>query len=302
MAFLHIGVHQMGRKKIRIEKISDERNRQVTFTKRKNGLMKKAMELSVLCGCDIALVIFNSNAKLFQYSSTDMDTVLQRYSRQCKEPHEIRNNQDLYQQHFAGGLGADDEDEDAEDGDLEELTRPEAKRQRLDVERPLRSRRDGGHELASFSDGRCSHLANGSGDLLKPLGLGEGAGGRLAVSPRSERAYSHISREFDVLFQALQADAEATRAAAAAPLQPPTAGSPTSALIQLPPAGPSGWSRLATAPGDAPPEAAGNVPQGGAARAANDSSANGNPLDLGAGVVTPPASAPEALPRQQYPA
>ena len=68
---------------------------QVTFTKRKNGLMKKAMELSVLCGCDIALVIFNSNSKLFQYSSTDMDAILQKYSKSCNQPHEVRNNQDV---------------------------------------------------------------------------------------------------------------------------------------------------------------------------------------------------------------
>jgi hypothetical protein len=68
---------------------------QVTFTKRKNGLMKKAMELSVLCGCDIALVIFNSNSKLFQYSSTDMDAILQKYSKMCNQPHEVRNNQDV---------------------------------------------------------------------------------------------------------------------------------------------------------------------------------------------------------------
>ena len=68
---------------------------QVTFTKRKNGLMKKAMELSVLCDCDIALVIFNSNSKLFQYSSTDMDAILQKYSRSCNQPHEVRNNQDV---------------------------------------------------------------------------------------------------------------------------------------------------------------------------------------------------------------
>jgi len=57
--------------------------------------MKKAMELSVLCGCDIALVIFNSNSKLFQYSSTDMDAVLQKYSKMCNQPHEVRNNQDV---------------------------------------------------------------------------------------------------------------------------------------------------------------------------------------------------------------
>ncbi|NXU05781.1 MEF2A factor, partial [Buphagus erythrorhynchus] len=45
----------------------------VTFTKRKFGLMKKAYELSVLCDCEIALIIFNSSNKLFQYASTDMD-------------------------------------------------------------------------------------------------------------------------------------------------------------------------------------------------------------------------------------
>ena len=39
---------------------------QVTFTKRKFGLMKKAYELSVLCECEIALIIFNSNNKLHQ--------------------------------------------------------------------------------------------------------------------------------------------------------------------------------------------------------------------------------------------
>ncbi|CAG05378.1 unnamed protein product, partial [Tetraodon nigroviridis] len=49
-----------GRKKIQIARIMDERNRHVTFTKRKFGLMKKAYELSVLCDCEIALIIFNS--------------------------------------------------------------------------------------------------------------------------------------------------------------------------------------------------------------------------------------------------
>ena len=53
---------------------------QVTFTKRKFGLMKKAYELSVLCDCEIAVVIFNSHNKLFQYASTDMDKVLLKYT------------------------------------------------------------------------------------------------------------------------------------------------------------------------------------------------------------------------------
>ncbi|XP_077320310.1 myocyte-specific enhancer factor 2D isoform X5 [Lithobates pipiens] len=84
----------MGRKKIQIQRITDERNRQVTFTKRKFGLMKKAYELSVLCDCEIALIIFNHTNKLFQYASTDMDKVLLKYT-EYNEPHESRTNADI---------------------------------------------------------------------------------------------------------------------------------------------------------------------------------------------------------------
>ena len=66
----------------------------MTFTKRKFGLMKKAYELSVLCDCEIALIIFNSSNKLFQYASTDMDKVLLKYT-EYNEPHESRTNSDI---------------------------------------------------------------------------------------------------------------------------------------------------------------------------------------------------------------
>ncbi|XP_061744620.1 myocyte-specific enhancer factor 2B isoform X2 [Nerophis ophidion] len=85
---------KMGRKKIQISRILDQRNRQVTFTKRKFGLMKKAYELSVLCDCEIALIIFNSTNRLFQYASTDMDKVLLKYT-EYSEPHESRTNTDI---------------------------------------------------------------------------------------------------------------------------------------------------------------------------------------------------------------
>ena len=49
---------------------------QVTFNKRKFGVMKKAYELSILCDCEIALIIFSSSNKLYQYASTDMDKVM----------------------------------------------------------------------------------------------------------------------------------------------------------------------------------------------------------------------------------
>jgi len=86
----------MGRKKIQISRINDERNRQVTFTKRKFGLMKKAYELSILCDCEIALIIFNSGNKLFQYASTDMDKILLKYT-EYNEPHESRTNADIHE-------------------------------------------------------------------------------------------------------------------------------------------------------------------------------------------------------------
>ena len=56
--------------------------------------MKKAYELSILCDCEIALIIFNSANKLFQYASTDMDKVLLKYT-EYNEPHESRTNKDI---------------------------------------------------------------------------------------------------------------------------------------------------------------------------------------------------------------
>lgn len=56
--------------------------------------MKKAYELSILCDCEIALIIFNGANKLFQYASTDMDKVLLKYT-EYNEPHESRTNKDI---------------------------------------------------------------------------------------------------------------------------------------------------------------------------------------------------------------
>lgn len=70
----------MGRKKISIRTIPDERNRQVTFMKRKFGLLKKAYELSVLCDCEIGIIVFSENNRLYQFATSDMDALLLRYT------------------------------------------------------------------------------------------------------------------------------------------------------------------------------------------------------------------------------
>lgn len=63
--------------------------------KRKNGLMKKAMELSVLCQCEIAVIVFNEHGKLSKYSSSDVGKMLSDYLVAAKEPHEVRDNSDV---------------------------------------------------------------------------------------------------------------------------------------------------------------------------------------------------------------
>ncbi|ODQ59217.1 hypothetical protein WICANDRAFT_22539, partial [Wickerhamomyces anomalus NRRL Y-366-8] len=67
----------MGRRKISIQPITDERNRKVTFVKRKAGLFKKAHELAVLCQVDLAVIILgNNNSKFYEYSSVNVQDLL----------------------------------------------------------------------------------------------------------------------------------------------------------------------------------------------------------------------------------
>ncbi|NXT84309.1 MEF2B factor, partial [Zapornia atra] len=126
----------MGRKKIQISRILDQRNRQVTFTKRKFGLMKKAYELSVLCDCEIALIIFNSTNRLFQYASTDMDKVLLKYT-EYSEPHESRTNSDILETLKRKGLGLESHELELDEGpDPGEKARRLSEGMDLSVTRP----------------------------------------------------------------------------------------------------------------------------------------------------------------------
>jgi hypothetical protein len=70
--------------------------------------MKKAFELSVLCNCDIGLIMFSNNDKCYQYASTSMDQILVRYTENQIPPFESKTNADI-----AKKL----EEENSEDGD-----------------------------------------------------------------------------------------------------------------------------------------------------------------------------------------
>ncbi|KAK6945860.1 Transcription factor, MADS-box [Dillenia turbinata] len=62
----------MGRGKIVIQRIDNSTSRQVTFSKRRGGLLKKAKELSILCDAEVGLIIFSSTGKLHEFASTSV--------------------------------------------------------------------------------------------------------------------------------------------------------------------------------------------------------------------------------------
>lgn len=69
--------------KVKIEKIESQRVRQHTFQKRKTGLIKKAIELTILCDCDVSIIInkrhTSSNARsarLVAYSNRNIQDMI----------------------------------------------------------------------------------------------------------------------------------------------------------------------------------------------------------------------------------
>ncbi|XP_019462650.1 PREDICTED: floral homeotic protein AGAMOUS-like isoform X2 [Lupinus angustifolius] len=70
-----------GRGKIEIKRIENITNRQVTFCKRRNGLLKKAYELSVLCDAEVALIVFSSRGRLYEYANNSVKASIERYKK-----------------------------------------------------------------------------------------------------------------------------------------------------------------------------------------------------------------------------
>ncbi|PON88073.1 MADS-box transcription factor [Trema orientale] len=75
----------MVRGKIQMKRIENATNRQVTFSKRRSGLLKKAHELSVLCDVEVAVIIFSQKGRLYEFSSTDMQKMIERYRKHAKD-------------------------------------------------------------------------------------------------------------------------------------------------------------------------------------------------------------------------
>ncbi|WJX44174.1 hypothetical protein P8452_31185 [Trifolium repens] len=76
----------MGRRKIAIKKVKDSNVRQVTFSKRRSGLFNKANELSILCGAEVAIVVFSPGNKPYSFGHPGVDVVAAKYLQQDHEP------------------------------------------------------------------------------------------------------------------------------------------------------------------------------------------------------------------------
>ncbi|CAL0329434.1 unnamed protein product [Lupinus luteus] len=72
----------MGRGRVQVRRIENAVHRQVTFCKRRAGLLKKAKELSVLCDAEIGILIFSTHGKLYELATKGtMQGLIERYMK-----------------------------------------------------------------------------------------------------------------------------------------------------------------------------------------------------------------------------
>ncbi|XP_024028226.1 MADS-box protein SOC1 isoform X2 [Morus notabilis] len=90
----------MVRGKTQMRRIENATSRQVTFSKRRNGLLKKAFELSVLCDAEVALIIFSPRGKLNEFASSSMQATIERYRRHTKDTQTNNKSVEQNMQHL----------------------------------------------------------------------------------------------------------------------------------------------------------------------------------------------------------
>ncbi|CAI8612240.1 unnamed protein product [Vicia faba] len=85
----------MGRRKIEIEMVKDPNTRQVTFSKRRTGLFKKANELSLLCKAEVAIVVFSPGNKPYSFGHPGVDIVAEKYLQQGSTSSDSQENSSI---------------------------------------------------------------------------------------------------------------------------------------------------------------------------------------------------------------
>ncbi|KAG8390283.1 hypothetical protein BUALT_Bualt01G0067500 [Buddleja alternifolia] len=90
----------MVRGKVQLKRIENTTSRQVTFSKRRNGLLKKAYELSVLCDAEVALIIFSQKGRLSEFSSSNTQKTIERYLEHAKQGRNTSIEVEQHTQHL----------------------------------------------------------------------------------------------------------------------------------------------------------------------------------------------------------
>ncbi|XP_054785062.1 MADS-box protein SOC1 [Prosopis cineraria] len=90
----------MVRGKTQMRRIENATSRQVTFSKRRNGLLKKAFELSVLCDAEVALIIFSPRGKLCEFASSSLHETIERYRKHTRDSQTANRSSEQNMQHL----------------------------------------------------------------------------------------------------------------------------------------------------------------------------------------------------------
>ncbi|KAK2453316.1 agamous MADS-box protein AGL62 [Trifolium repens] len=83
-----------GRKKIEIKKLEKDSNKQVTFSKRRQGLFRKASELCILCDVRAAIIVFSPADKLYSFGQPNTDVILNSYINGTTEFVDAKSTED----------------------------------------------------------------------------------------------------------------------------------------------------------------------------------------------------------------
>nr|AAZ77747.1 agamous-like MADS box 2 [Castanea mollissima] len=146
---------KIGRGKMEMKRIENTTNRQVTFCKRRNGLLKKAYELSVLCDAEVALIVFSTRGRLYEYANNSVKSTIERYKKACADSSNTGSvaeaNTQFYQQESAklrAQIGNLQNSKQANDGEsLSNLTVKELKSLEIKLERGISRIRSKKNEL-----------------------------------------------------------------------------------------------------------------------------------------------------------
>ncbi|KAJ8761925.1 hypothetical protein K2173_006527 [Erythroxylum novogranatense] len=95
----------MGRRKIEMKMVKDSSSRQVTFSKRRTGLFKKANELATLCAVQVSIIVFSPGGKPFSFGNPSVTSITERFlNKGCARPKDANLRMDKLNKQLNGTL------------------------------------------------------------------------------------------------------------------------------------------------------------------------------------------------------